>query len=324
MNLKVFQYAIPAPEELNELNHYLNTNRVTAMTHHVVSNSGGATLVVVVETANSSSTEKSKLGPAKKTAESSNRIDYRDVLSDSDFQIFRRLREIRKQRAQDDGIEVFNIFNNAQLAEMVTERVTTEATLQSGGEWNRCDQGVPFLGFVIYPDRVRLNSSGKKRFRKKYRKTLELPQDSIERQARSTALFAHCTIADDASWRRMVIDFYKSPSLDEGEGQEQQSHDAGRVLEQHCGELPLSVSQQEPSRQPQQEPRVPGLSGPRNGGEEKEFSDSPPGDALSRATKRATLVAKTKDKTSANPDICELRELQGRRRDSPEHPFQKK
>ncbi len=75
-----------------------------------------------------------------------------------------------------------------------------------GGEWNRCTQGVPCLGFVVYPGRVRLGKQARYRLRRRYRsacRSLRREQmDEFEYQRRITSLFAHAEHADDCSWRR--------------------------------------------------------------------------------------------------------------------------
>ena len=50
------------------------------------------------------------------------RIDYRDVLSEADFAVFKRLREWRKQVAAAEGVPVYTVFTNEQLATIVTTR----------------------------------------------------------------------------------------------------------------------------------------------------------------------------------------------------------
>ncbi|MDP6507252.1 MAG: HRDC domain-containing protein, partial [Planctomycetota bacterium] len=56
-------------------------------------------------------------------------IDYRDILNEADFGVFRRLRELRKQLAEAEGKPVYTIFTNAQLAEMAKRRTGTKAQL---------------------------------------------------------------------------------------------------------------------------------------------------------------------------------------------------
>ena len=51
------------------------------------------------------------------------RVDYREVLSPEEFALFSRLRDKRKELAQRDGVQVYTIMTNEQLAEMVRRQV---------------------------------------------------------------------------------------------------------------------------------------------------------------------------------------------------------
>jgi RNA-directed DNA polymerase len=136
-----------------------------------------------------------------------------------------------------------------------------------GGEWNRCERGVPLLGFVVYPDRVRVGRQGRVRLRRKLRGMERQWTDGVldERalQDRGTSLFAHVTTADDSAWRRTVLSLSRLRD-DEREALEPQPRGARRLLEQRRQELPLRVSQQQDARQPQQQPGLPGLFGSRH------------------------------------------------------------
>jgi superfamily II DNA helicase RecQ len=57
------------------------------------------------------------------------RIDYREVLSETDFAVFADLRDLRKTMAEQEGVPMYALFTNEQLAEMVTRRATTIAAL---------------------------------------------------------------------------------------------------------------------------------------------------------------------------------------------------
>ncbi len=81
--------------------------------------------------------------------------------------------------------------------------------MKQGGEWNRCSRGIPFLGFVIYPDRVRLGRMGRQRLRRKWGHVQSEFRDGripeYELQQRCTSLFAHAAHGDDLAWRRVVV-----------------------------------------------------------------------------------------------------------------------
>jgi superfamily II DNA helicase RecQ len=121
MNYRVFQYPLPAPPELEDLNAYLASHRVAAVTQHLVQAEGGAMLVFIVQTVAGEAPGKGRSPEA--------RTDYREVLNAEDFQVFSRLRDERKKIAEAEGVPVYAIFTNAQLAEMVTRKVCTPADM---------------------------------------------------------------------------------------------------------------------------------------------------------------------------------------------------
>lgn len=143
--------------------------------------------------------------------------------------------------------------------------------LKNGGEWNRCGQGVPFLGFVIYPDRMRLGKAGRQRLRREFGQLERERREGLDEAtlaARGAALFAHPAVADDRAWRVAVL---RRHDFGEGQG----PGPAGRLLEQHRQELPRRVSQQEQARQPEQEQRFPAGCGPRHGEAVPSTDDAP-------------------------------------------------
>jgi len=73
-------------------------------------------LVFTVETTSGDAPENVKTKP---------RVDYKEKLSEDDYALFNLLRDERKKLADEDGVPVFGVFNNAQLAEMVKQKATT-------------------------------------------------------------------------------------------------------------------------------------------------------------------------------------------------------
>lgn len=59
------------------------------------------------------------------------RIDYREVLNEADFAVFARLRGLRKELAEREGVPAYALFTNEQLAEMVTGRISSLSDLQA-------------------------------------------------------------------------------------------------------------------------------------------------------------------------------------------------
>lgn len=122
MRYRLFQYALPAPPELADLNEYINSQRVASVTHHFVNTSGGGgMLLFVVESVGIANTV-SKMPPEQK-------VDYREQLSAGEFATFSRLRDQRKKWADALGVPVYTLFTNAQLAQMVKQRVANPSQL---------------------------------------------------------------------------------------------------------------------------------------------------------------------------------------------------
>jgi retron-type reverse transcriptase len=81
--------------------------------------------------------------------------------------------------------------------------------MKHGGEWNRALRGIPFLGFVIYPDRIRLGRMARRRLGRKYASARRDFQDGglteSQFQETCTALFAHAEFGDDLAWRQSLL-----------------------------------------------------------------------------------------------------------------------
>ena len=57
------------------------------------------------------------------------KIDYREVLPAAEFAVFAKLRALRKELAEKEGLPAFALFNNEQLADMVWLRVSSHEDL---------------------------------------------------------------------------------------------------------------------------------------------------------------------------------------------------
>lgn len=58
------------------------------------------------------------------------RVDYKEILSPDDFQVFQTLRELRKQISQEEAVPVYAVFTNEQLAEMARSKASTKGDLE--------------------------------------------------------------------------------------------------------------------------------------------------------------------------------------------------
>ena len=58
-------------------------------------------------------------------------IDYRERLSPEAFKVYSRLRDVRKRIAETEGVPVYTVFTNAQLAAISEKPVNTPEELES-------------------------------------------------------------------------------------------------------------------------------------------------------------------------------------------------
>jgi superfamily II DNA helicase RecQ len=123
MAYRVFQYALPGACDLGDLNGFLASQRVVEVRQHLVSGVQGATLVFVVQTDGGGSGAEVRPGVKK--------VDWRAELSGDDFAVFCRLRDERKRMAEAEGVPVYTLFSNEQLADLARRR---PATLGAMGE----------------------------------------------------------------------------------------------------------------------------------------------------------------------------------------------
>lgn len=57
------------------------------------------------------------------------RIDYREVLTPDQFELFAKLRTLRQQIAKEEAVPVYVVFTNEQLAEIVRKGARSKSDL---------------------------------------------------------------------------------------------------------------------------------------------------------------------------------------------------
>ena len=58
------------------------------------------------------------------------KVDYKEVLKPEEFEVFSRLREWRKTVAEKEGVPVYVVLTNEQLAQMVQKKVNSKTGLK--------------------------------------------------------------------------------------------------------------------------------------------------------------------------------------------------
>lgn len=130
MKHKFFTIPILYPEPVEaDLNRFCDQHRIINIEKHFVSDGSNSYWAVCVTWL----AQESALIPHKatQTAKKKPRVDYKSVLNETDFQCFSELRDLRMHLAEQEGIPVYNIFTNEQLAQIVQQRITSQSALLS-------------------------------------------------------------------------------------------------------------------------------------------------------------------------------------------------
>ncbi|MCL2444051.1 MAG: HRDC domain-containing protein [Treponema sp.] len=140
MRLQYASFLLPlhsASEEQEELNRFLRGYRVIQTKKELVSLEGVSHWALLVEYLDNQ---------VKKTGELlKNKVDYKEILNAGDFLLYSKLREVRKKLAEDNGLPVYAVCTNEQLAEISKRKPKnlTECMQIEGIGQGKADKYVP-------------------------------------------------------------------------------------------------------------------------------------------------------------------------------------
>jgi superfamily II DNA helicase RecQ len=119
--MKLRFFAVPmldGDQESRELNQFLSSNRIVIVERHFVDDGPRSAWAICVGYLDHGGRPAGEQGPGK-------RVDYREILSETDFAVYAKLRSLRKLMAEKDGLPAYTFFTNEQLAAMVQQRATS-------------------------------------------------------------------------------------------------------------------------------------------------------------------------------------------------------
>ena len=125
--MRVDFFTIPVQagaETAEELNRLLSSARILTVDRQFVADGENSFWSICVV---------SQTGPLRggKSQSGKKGIDYREVLSAEDFAVYAKLRDLRKQLAERDGVPPYAVFTNEQLAAIVQGRVDNLTALKA-------------------------------------------------------------------------------------------------------------------------------------------------------------------------------------------------
>ncbi len=142
----------------DELNHFMTSRRVAAVDRQFVPDGARSAWAICVTYVDGGAAAPGVTDPSSKKG-----VDYRDQLPPAEFLIYSKLRDLRKQLAQRDGVPPYALFTNEQLAEMVRRSVRTAAelsTIEGVGPTRIEKYAVAFLEVLNAPPPAAQPSSG--------------------------------------------------------------------------------------------------------------------------------------------------------------------
>ena len=130
MQFQFFRIPAASPDAVTEdLNRFVRGHRILSVQRELVQEAGGVYWAVCVEylppVQGGGSNNAQGSGSAGKP-----KVDYKEVLSETDFAVFSRLRQLRKEVAEREGLPVYAVFTNEQIAAMVSAKVDSLAAMQ--------------------------------------------------------------------------------------------------------------------------------------------------------------------------------------------------
>jgi len=121
MFYKIFNISIPDSEGgLERMNKFLSGVRIISTQKELVTTGGFSYWSFVIEYFRENTTGYD----GRK-----NKIDYKEALSEQGFAVYSTLHDIRKKIADTEGVPVYTILTNEQLAEIVRRKITSKNAL---------------------------------------------------------------------------------------------------------------------------------------------------------------------------------------------------
>ena len=138
MSLKFF--VVPVQDSIaseDELNGFLASHKILSIDRQLVDQGVNSFWAICIDYLTGKRVE-----TGQNPNLSRNRVDYKSILRAEEFEVFSRLRQLRKEMAQVEAVPVYALFTNEQLAQMVQRR----RTLGPSEHW-----GHPKLNHKIKP-----------------------------------------------------------------------------------------------------------------------------------------------------------------------------
>jgi len=109
-----------------ELNQFLNNHRILSIDRQLVADAANSAWAVCVSFDHVTVTQ---LVPARGGTRP-DKVDYKEVLTAPQFAVFARLRALRKELADKEGVPAYALFTNDQMAQIIQRGVSDVSGLR--------------------------------------------------------------------------------------------------------------------------------------------------------------------------------------------------
>jgi len=120
MKLQYATFLLPlhadSPEQ-EALNRFLRGHRIVQARKELITTNAESHWAILLEYLDTPNTENSSGEQSVKS-----KVDYKEILNAADFSLFSKLREVRKKLAEENGLPVYAVCTNEQLAEIAKRR----------------------------------------------------------------------------------------------------------------------------------------------------------------------------------------------------------
>lgn len=209
MQLKLFTMPVFGGEAVeDELNKFLRSHRVLQLERHYCSDNGGY-WAMLVEYADGDPI-------AEAPPQTRQPRDVTAGMSDEEKQRYNMFRDIRKDLAQQKACPAYLVFTNEELAILARQPELTDDSVKGlklsmhQPIINRTKFGIPFLGYVVYKDQLRLTQRSRHRFKIKMKRlAADLDAGRISQEEytmRAQCLTSYVAKADTMGFRHHLED----------------------------------------------------------------------------------------------------------------------
>jgi superfamily II DNA helicase RecQ len=118
---KFFTIPIDSSDDIElELNRFIQSHKIIKVNKELITNRNEAYWCFLIEYLGKADTDDTTTKNKSKP-----KVDYKEILSPEDFTLYAKIRDWRKQSAENEGIMLYSILTNEQMAKIAENKITS-------------------------------------------------------------------------------------------------------------------------------------------------------------------------------------------------------